>query len=96
MKFVASLVLCAISVAGLSAPAAHADSFSSMTTTTTEQSLPITEVRETRTTTEDFAPSTTTVIREQPVILTQPANSEVIVVKQHRHHLIHVGPVKVF
>lgn len=94
MKFVATLVLCGISIAGLSAPAAHADSYSSVTTTT-EASQPITEVREVRTTTEEIAPSTTTVIREQPVIV-QPANSEVIVVKQHHHHLIHVGPVKVF
>ena len=93
MKLQALLLLSAVCAAGLYAPAANADSYSSMTTT--EESRPVTEMSETRTTTVESAPSSTTVIREQPVIV-QPANTEVIVVKKHQHHLIHIGPVKVF
>lgn len=98
MKLELLLVLGVIASTSLSAPVAMADTFSSeRRTTTTEQSLPMTETLETRTSTLESGPSSTTVIREQPVIINQPAREEVVVIKQHHHHhLIKVGPVKVF
>jgi hypothetical protein len=93
MKLQALLVLSAACAPGLFVPAAYADSYS---TTTIEESRPVTELSETRTTNVESAPSRTMVVREQPVIITQPATPEVIVVKRHHHHLINVGPVKVF
>jgi hypothetical protein len=93
MKVQVLSMIGAVLVAALYAPATLADSYSSVTTTTQEVQ-PLTEVRETPMFVQDVP--TTTVIREQPVIITQPADREVVVIKQHRHHLIHVGPVRVF
>jgi hypothetical protein len=111
MKLQVLLIIGAVSAVGLCNTAAHADSYSSVTT---EESVPVSQVTETRTTTVESEPVTTVlqsvpmtspVIREQqliiqpaaqtPVFVTQPA-PEVIVVKQHHHHLINLGPVKVF
>jgi len=113
MKLQVLLIMGAVSAVGLCTTAAHADSYSSVTTTS-DESLPVSQVTETRTTTVESEPVTTVlqsvpmtspVIREQqliiqpaaqtPVFVTQPA-PEVIVVKQHHHHLINLGPVKVF
>ncbi len=93
MKLQVVSIAGAVLVAALYAPATLADSYSSVTTTTQEVQ-PLTEVRQTPMLIEGV-PSTT-VIREQPVIITPPADREVVVIKQHHHHLIHVGPVKVF
>ncbi len=93
MNFQAMLVLGALVGTSLFAPAVSADTYSSVTTT--EQAEP-TAVVETRSTTVESAP--VTVIRERPVvIMQQPATKEVIVIKKkHSHHLINIGPVKVF
>lgn len=79
MKLELILVLGAVAAtSSLFPPAVNADTYSSVTTT--EQSMPLTETR-----TIESAPLTT-VIREQPVIINQPANREVVIVKRHRHH----------
>jgi hypothetical protein len=93
MKLQVLSMVGAVLVAALYTPATLADSYSSVTTTTQEVQ-PFTELRETPTFVQDVP--TATVIREQPVIISQPADREVIVVKRHHHHMIHVGPVNVF
>jgi hypothetical protein len=87
MKLQVLTMIGAVLVAAQCAPAALADSYSSVTTTTQE-------VQQAPAFVETLP--TTTVIKEQPVLITQPADREVVVIKQHRHHLIHIGPVKVF
>jgi hypothetical protein len=89
MKLAVFLTLGAIAVTGFSAPAANADTYSSVTTSSGPME---TETRETRTTTSVETP---TVIEERPVIVTPPAN-ETVIVKKKSHHLVKVGPVKVF
>ena len=91
MKLELILALAVVATSSLFLPAANADSYSSVTTT--EVAQPVIEKRET--TVQEAIPSTT-VIREQPVIINKPA--DVVVVKEHRHHhhLIDVGPVKAF
>lgn len=97
MKLEVFLVLGAVAITNVCAQAANADSYSSVTTTTTQEAIPVQPVTviESRTTTLESAPIT--VVREQPVIITQPSR-EVLVVRQRRHHSnwINVGPVHVF
>jgi hypothetical protein len=85
-------VLGAVVSTSLFAPAVNADTITSVTTSS--EAVPTT-VLETRSTTVE---STPVMIREQPVvIMQQPASREVIVIKKkHSHHLINVGPIKVF
>ncbi len=93
MNLQAILVFGAVVSTTLFAPAVSADTITSVTTTSAEAQP--TTVLETRSTTIETAP--VTVIREQPVVLVQPASREVIVIKKkHSHHLINIGPVKVF
>jgi len=92
MKVELFWALAMVSANSLFTSAAIADTYSTETTTT-DLAQPMTETRETRTI--ETAPSTT-VVREQPVIINQPAEKEIVVVKKHQHHLIKVGPVKVF
>jgi hypothetical protein len=87
MKLALFLTLGAVAVTGLTVPAANADTYSSVTTSTSPME---TETRETRT-----IETSPTVIEERPVIVTPPAN-ETVIVKKKSHHLIKVGPVKVF
>jgi hypothetical protein len=72
--------------------AAIADTYSTETTTT-DLAQPMTETRETRTIETSPSP---TVVREEPVIINQPAEKETVVVKKHSHHLLNLGVVKVF
>ncbi len=90
MKLALLLSLTTVAVTGLIIPAANADTYSSVTTSSGPM---VSEVRETRTTTTVDSPA---VIEERPVIITPPANNETVIVKKKSHHLIKVGPVKVF
>lgn len=96
MKLQVLFALGAVFFVGVCAPAVKADSYSSVTTTT-QESLPVSDVTGSYTTTVEAVPTPVTVIREQPVIISQPASPEIVVVKEHRHHhLINLGLVKVF
>ncbi len=93
MKLQGLFALGAVFFVGVCAPAVKADSYSTVRTTT-QESLPVSDVSGTYTTTRvESVPTPVTVIREQPVIISQPASPEVVVVKEHRHHhhLINLG-----
>jgi hypothetical protein len=107
MRLQVFLIMAAVTVASQCSSAAFADTYSRVTTT--EESQPVTEVQQYTTTTQELQPLTevrqirtiesvpsTTVIRELPVLINQPVDREVVIVKRHHHHLINVGPVKVF
>jgi hypothetical protein len=72
------------------APSAMADTY--METTDVSQPLPM-ETREIRTTIEHTPVINEEVVRPTTTIV-QP--TETVIVKKHSHHLIKVGPVKVF
>jgi hypothetical protein len=92
MKVQSILTLSALVSIGLAgATAAHADTTYTSTTTSLDPS-PATVV-ETRSTTLETAP---VVIRETQPVYIQPSKEVVIVKKKNHHHLINIGPVKVF
>jgi len=89
------LTLGLVALAGFTVKAANADSYSETTTIEQAPAEPMIETREVIRT-EETAP-TTTVIREQPTtIIKEEPVKETVVVKKKDHHLIKVGPVKVF
>ena len=87
---------------GVTSVAAYADTYSQTTIETAPGVVTETEtvepapmvIREGSTTVIREQP--TTVIREQPIINQPVIEKEKIVVKKGSHHLIKVGPVKVF
>lgn len=90
MKLALFLTFGAVAVTSLVTPAANADTYSTVTT----ESGPLMETRTTRST--ETLESPPAVIEERPVIVTPPATHDTIIVKKRSHHLIKVGPVKVF
>ena len=112
MKLNVFLTLSAIAFSSASAPAVNADTYTTRTITTEQAPIePMVETREVRTiettpTTVIREQPTVireqstvireqpTVVREQPVII-QP-KKETVIIKKHDHHLIKVGPIKVF
>ncbi len=89
MKLQAILTLSALVTLGVTT-AAQADTTYSTTTTTLDPAPA--SVVETRSTTLETAP---VVIRETQPVYIQPSK-EVVVIKKKHHHLINIGPVKVF
>ena len=97
MKLFVSLSLSILlaALAGLNAPVAIADTYS-----TTVKRAPAEAMRETREElrTVETEPKQTTVIKEKPAVIKEKPveEKEKVVVKKGDHHLIKAGPVKVF